>query len=87
MPERAEKISVSPPTLPVNMSNIKMTRDTVPKPGVMPRVNPTVPTADAVSNMRVSDGSHSARLMTQPPVRNRTRYIMKIVAALRMVSS
>ena len=53
----------------------------------MPRVNPTVPIADAVSYKQVSNGRLSIRLIKNPPVRNRMTYIIRIVAAFLIVSS
>ena len=43
-------MSVSPPTLPKNISIISITRDTADRPLVMPSVSPTVPIAELVSN-------------------------------------
>ena len=45
--------SVRPPTLPRNMNTIRIRRDAVPSDAVMPRVRPTVPIAEAVSNMQL----------------------------------
>ena len=52
----------------------------------MPRDNPTVPIADALSNKQVRSGRCSIRLTAIPAKRNRDRYIMQIHRALRMVS-
>ena len=42
-----------------------------PSSGVMPRVSPTVPMAEAVSNIQVSSGSDSTRLMIMALTANR----------------
>ena len=82
-----EKISVSPPTLPMYMRNISIMRETIPSDGVIPRVSPTVPMAEAVSNMQVIMGSFSITVMTTPPVRKSATYIVTIAIALRMTLS
>ena len=79
--ERAAKIRVSPPTRPKNINAIKIRWEMQPKCGVTPRDRPTVPMADAVSNKLVRTGRPSSRLMASPPHKNRTRYIIMIVAA------
>ena len=68
--DNAANISVSPPTLPKNISPIKTILDTVPRAGVIPRVSPTVPIADADSNRQSASGRFSTPLIIRPPVRN-----------------
>ena len=59
----------------------------LPSSGVIPRVSPTVPTADAVSKRQVSRGRPSIPEIRHPPVRNRNRYMTRTAAAVRTVSS
>ena len=80
-------MSVSPPTLPKNISIISITRDTADRPLVMPSDSPTVPIAELVSNRQVSSGRFSTLLIMTPLVKNNTRYINKTAPALRTVSS
>ena len=80
-------MSVSPPTLPKNISIISITRDTADRPLVMPSDSPTVPIAELVSNRQVSSGRSSTLLIMTPLVKNNTRYINKTAPALRTVSS
>lgn len=79
-------MSVSPPTLPKNISIISITRDTADRPLVMPSVSPTVPIAELVSNRQVSSGRFSTLLIMIPLVKNNTRYINKTAPALQTVS-
>ena len=53
----------------------------------MPRDNPTVPIAEAVSNMQRAYGMPSAMLIMKAPVIVRKRYMRSSVAALFMVCS
>ena len=78
--------SVTPPTLPRYIRMIRMIREAVPRPGVMPKLSPTVPTAEAVSNRQAIMGSCSRRLMRSAPVRQRLRYIIRMAAASATVS-
>ena len=80
-------MSVSPPTLPKNISIISITRDIADRPLVMPSDSPTVPIAELVSNRQVSSGRFSTLLIMTPLVKNNTRYINKTAPALRTVSS
>ena len=64
-----------------------MHRETAPSPGVIPRVSPTVPTAEAVSNRQATSGRLSSRLMARPLMKNRSTYIITMAAALRTASS
>ena len=50
--ESVAKISVKPPILPKNIRLINISFETRCNPGVIPRVKPTVPMADAVSKVR-----------------------------------
>ena len=63
-----------------------MIREILPSPGVMPKLSPTVPTAEAVSNIHAIMGSSSMRLMRNAPVRQRLRYIIRMEAAFATVS-
>lgn len=54
---------VNPPTLPKNINIISIARDATLKLGVIPKVNPTVPNADAVSNIHCVIGSFSIALI------------------------
>ena len=83
----AANINVSPPTLPKNISIIRMNCETIPNCEVMPRDSPTVPIADAVSNSDGSNGIFSRRQMIIPQPINSPIYSKKIVAALFTVSS
>ena len=56
------------------------------KLGVIPSESPTVPIAEAVSNMAERTGTFSTLLIIIPLVRNNVMYISEIVAALRTVS-
>jgi hypothetical protein len=79
--ERAAKISVSPPTLPKNIKSIRIHLEIIPNVGVMPRVKPTVPIAEAVSKAQVLKGIPSIVLIITAPLKNRIIYIIIIVAA------
>ena len=48
---------------------------------MIPRVSPTVPTAEAVSYRQTDSGNPSARLIVMPPAKNSETYITAIVAA------
>ena len=54
---------------------------------VIPRVRPTVPIAEPVSNKQVSRGKFSNLLIKMPLDRNKNIYINKIAPALRTASS
>ena len=69
------------------IKKIKRNRDKIPSCGVIPSVRPTVPIAEAVSNRQTSRGRFSIRLMINPPNMNKVRYIIRMVAAFRIVSS
>lgn len=84
--ENAANTRVRPPILPQNISTISIILENNPKPGVMPRVRPTVPIAEAVSNRQVRIGSPSAILIAIPPDKNNTRYIKSIATAFLTVS-
>ena len=79
-------MSVSPPTLPKNISIISITRDRGDRPLVMPSDSPTVPIAELVSNRQVSSGRFSTLLIMIPLVKNNTRYINKTAPALQTAS-
>lgn len=86
-PEDAAKINVKPPTRPIYISKTKMARDGKLSSGVIPRVNPTVATADAVSYRQSNIGSPSIRLINSPPPKNIVIYMIKTATAFRTVSS
>ena len=73
---------VNPPTLPMNMSAIRMHLEAVPSEGVMPMVKPTVPSAEAVSNVQSVIGSPSIRLIAEAPMKKSARYMINSVAAV-----
>ena len=50
--------------------------------GVIPRVNPTVPTAEADSNRQSDRGSFSMTLIRMPPVKNIAKYIIAMEEVL-----
>ena len=79
--ESAAYIRVSAPTLPRNISIIRIILETAPRAGVIPRVSPTVPTADAVSNRHSPIGRPSIRLIAAPPARKNETYIINTAAA------
>ena len=54
---------------------------------VMPKVKPTVPTAEAVSNKHVYSGRVSLTLIKIAPVKHNTKYITPIVDAFLIISS
>ena len=54
--------------------------------GVMPSVSPTVATADAVSNIQVSSGRLSTRLIVSEPAIKSVPYIVKIARAFLVTS-
>ena len=56
-------------------------------PEVIPSVNPTVPTAEAVSNRHMSIGRPSIMLIARPPKKNSVKYITRIVAAFLITLS
>ena len=68
------------------MSAIKIMCEILLSCGVIPKDKPTVPIAEAVSNRQVRIGRSSILLMSKPPVKNRIRYIIKIVEACATVS-
>ena len=73
---------VRPPTLPRYMSKISTICDGMRSCGVIPSVNPTVPTADAVSYRQADSGRLSYALIKTAPPKNSTRYIVRMVAAV-----
>ena len=82
LPGAAANIIVSPPTLPRNIISIRIICDTADNSGVMPRVRPTVATADAASNIQVRIGRPSIRLIAHEPKRKSDVYITNIAAAV-----
>ena len=87
MADRVAKISVKPPIRPKNIRLMRINFEMRCNPGVIPRVRPTVPIAEAVSNRQVSIGRFSTRLMTILPSKNREMYIRNTVSAFFTVSS
>ena len=78
---------VSPPTLPKNISSIKINLEAREREGVIPFVKPTVATADATSNIESKREMPSMRLIETVPRIKKVIYITKIVAADKTVSS
>ena len=76
-----------PPTLPKNINPINIPLEIYPSDGVIPSVNPTVPIAELVSNSADTSGNPSIALISIPPPKNKTTYIIKIVAAFFTASS
>ena len=66
---------------------IKMRRENCPRWLVMPRVSPTVPMAEAVSNKHANRGMCSMVLMISPLIKNKTKYISTIAMAVRIMPS
>ena len=79
-------MSVSPPTLPKYISAINTICEGICKCGVIPRLNPTVPTADAASYRQEDRGRFSYTLIKRPPPKKSTRYIVRMVAAVLTAS-
>ena len=75
---------VRPPTLPRYMSVISTICDGMCSCGVIPSVNPTVPTADAVSYRQADSGRFSSALIKTAPLKNSIKYIVRMVAAVLM---
>ena len=84
--ETAAYIKVRPPTLPINIRIIRTILDNIPSCGVIPNVNPTVPTADAVSKRHFPNEIPSVTFIINAPVTNYVIYIIAIVAAFLTVS-
>ena len=87
LPVTAAYTRVSPPTLPMNMSNIRTICETVLSAGVIPRDSPTVPIADALSNRHVPIGRLFVMLMMKEPDKARKAYIRRSVEAVLIVPS
>ena len=73
---------VKPPTLPRYISIMSIICDAKLNFGVIPKVNPTVPIAEAVSNKLATNGNFSIVQIETPPMKKSVMYIITIVAAL-----
>ena len=72
---------VKPPTLPRYISIMRIICDAKLNFGVIPKVNPTVPIADAVSNRLATNGNFSIVQIETPPIKKSVMYIITIVDA------
>ena len=84
--ELTANIRVNPPTRPKNISIIRTSFEIRHNWEVIPKDNPTVPTADEASKKAVGMGMPSTVLMKIPPNKKRIRYIIRIAAAFFIVS-
>ena len=82
----AAYISVKPPTLPANISIIRIICDGKESDVVIPTVRPAVPSAEPVSNKQLISGRDSIRLTAMPVERKSEMYINSIAPAVRIVS-
>ena len=64
---------VMEPTRPHSIKKASNSLDTIPTPGVIPRVNPTVATAETDSNSAVSRGIFSTAEITTETVTDNSR--------------
>ena len=71
----------------MNISTTRIILDKSPIRVVIPRLRPTVPSADAVSNRQLRSGRVSTLLMISPPAKNSAKYIIIRATAFRTVSS
>ncbi len=63
--------NVRPPIRPKNMKEIRIALDSAERPVVIPVVRPTVPSAEAHSNMEFRIGSPSMEERTMEPASSR----------------
>lgn len=82
----AAYISVKPPTLPANISIIRILCEGKESDVVIPRVKPAVPSAEPVSNKQLVSGIDSIRLIVIPVERKSEMYIKSMAPAVRIVS-
>ena len=73
--------SVRIPTLPAYISKISTICESTPREGVMPRLTPTVPIAETVSNRTDMNPAVSAAQMINVPVSAINRYAAKMASA------
>ena len=75
-------MTVSPPTLPRNIRTTRIICEAIPIYGVIPSVQPTVPTAEAVSNKQTPKGSPSIIQIAAALIKHSVIYREKTVVAV-----
>ena len=82
----AAYISVRPPTLPANISIIRIICEDKESEVVIPSVSPAVPSAEPVSNKQLVIGRDSIILTAMPVERKSEIYINSMAPAVWIVS-